>query len=126
IFKTLRRFEGQVTWKRLELGKETDLVPGLSIRAFAVPGKLPVHLMGGARAASPEDNVGVVIREAESRVVYCASAGALGAFVDELHDCDALFFDGTFFTSDELVKLGLSKSRAEDMAHLPIGGETGS
>src|SRR5262249_519677 len=48
IFKTLRRFEGQVTWKRLELGKETDLVPGLSIRAFAVPGKLPVHLMGGA------------------------------------------------------------------------------
>jgi pyrroloquinoline quinone biosynthesis protein B len=73
IFKTLRRFEGQVTWKRLELGKEMDLVPSLSIRAFAVPGKLPVHLMGGARAASPEDNIGVVIREADSRVVYCAS-----------------------------------------------------
>jgi len=39
---------------------------------------------------------------------------------------DCLFFDGTFWSSDELIRLGLSRSRAEDMAHLPIGGPNGS
>ncbi len=39
---------------------------------------------------------------------------------------DACFFDGTFWTSDELPRLGLGTARAEDMAHLPIGGERGS
>ena len=38
----------------------------------------------------------------------------------------ALLLDGTFWSSDELSRPGLSKSRAEDMAHLPIGDPGGS
>ena len=37
-----------------------------------------------------------------------------------------MFFDGTFWAADELIALGLGDKRAEDMAHLPIGGEGGS
>jgi pyrroloquinoline quinone biosynthesis protein B len=37
-----------------------------------------------------------------------------------------LLVDGTFFTEDELVELGLSKARAKSMAHQPIAGEAGS
>ena len=139
MFRTLRRFEGQVTWKRIELGVESQLLPGLFMRAFAVPGKLPVHLEK-LREASPEDNIGIVLREEDgtsgaeprrgqhvgARAAYVASAGALGPFIDSIKDVAALFFDGTFWSSDELVKLELAKSRAEDMAHLPIGGEGGS
>ncbi len=45
---------------------------------------------------------------------------------DAFDEADVLFFDGTFWSSDELVAAGLSRARAEDMAHLPIGGESGS
>ena len=39
---------------------------------------------------------------------------------------DCLFFDGTFWSEDELRELGASEKRASDMAHLPIGGRGGS
>ena len=45
---------------------------------------------------------------------------------DALADADCIFFDGTFWTSDELPALGLGDKRAEDMAHLPVGGASGS
>jgi pyrroloquinoline quinone biosynthesis protein B len=37
-----------------------------------------------------------------------------------------VFFDGTFWSSDELPALGLGTKRAEEMAHLPVGGPGGS
>jgi len=37
-----------------------------------------------------------------------------------------VFFDGTFWSADELPAQGLGTKRAEDMAHLPVGGEGGS
>jgi pyrroloquinoline quinone biosynthesis protein B len=37
-----------------------------------------------------------------------------------------VFFDGTFWTSDELIAAGLGTRRAEDMAHWPISGPGGS
>jgi len=37
-----------------------------------------------------------------------------------------VFFDGTFWSNDELIALGLGRQRAEDMAHLPVGGPGGS
>jgi len=47
--------------------------------------------------------------------------------VDELvGGADCIFFDGTFWTSDELVTAGLGTRRAEDMAHWPVGGVGGS
>ena len=37
-----------------------------------------------------------------------------------------MFFDGTFWSSDELITLGVGDKRAEQMAHLPVGGPGGS
>jgi pyrroloquinoline quinone biosynthesis protein B len=135
VARTLARFDGQVTWRALALGEETPLFGGLSVRAVTAPGKLPVHLVGVAQP-SPEDNVALVFSSAPAsssssasagaKVAYAASAGALGAWISALDDCDVVFFDGTFWSSDELVRQGLGKSRAEDMAHVPVGGDAGS
>jgi pyrroloquinoline quinone biosynthesis protein B len=98
------------------------------VAAVAVPGKPPIHLEHRAPPA-PEDNVGVRVRErATGRVLaYCSAAAAV---TDEmrrtLDGADAMFFDGTFWSSDELPALGLGTKRAEDMAHLPVGGAAGS
>ena len=128
IYKTLERFEGQTTWRALRLGHAID-VAGLSIEAFAVAGKRPVHVekSANAPAPSPEDNVGLVVSDGRARVAYVASAASIDDAVRARIDgVDALFFDGTFWSSDELVAPGLGRARAEDMAHWPIGGRGGS
>jgi pyrroloquinoline quinone biosynthesis protein B len=126
IFRTLRRFPDQVTWRDLALGHAIAVEPGLTIEARPAPGKLPVHLVG-ATAPSPEDNVSLWIRDDRGKCVVYAGATSSAEGLDEsLRGADCVFFDGTFWSSDELVRLGLSSARAEDMAHVPIGGGRGS
>jgi pyrroloquinoline quinone biosynthesis protein B len=134
FFRTLRRFEGQVTWKTIELGAEAPLaIPGggrsgLTLLAAPAPGKLPIHLEG-LEPHSPEVNVGLRIRDERSgrTLAYVSSTGAIDAAVRNLvSSADCVFFDGTFWSEDELVELGLGTKRARDMAHLPVGGERGT
>jgi len=134
LYRTLERFPEQVTWRSLKLGRETSLAgmdgreSGLFIEAVAVPGKLPIHLEA-LGAGDPEDNIGLGIREASTgrRLAYFPAAGGLTPEVRKaLAGTDCVFFDGTFWSSDELPALGLGTKRAEDMAHLPVGGEAGS
>jgi pyrroloquinoline quinone biosynthesis protein B len=133
IFRTLQRFPEQTTWHALALGKPTalrgpgDLATGVTVTAVALPGKVPKHLEGLGEP-SPEDNVGLWIHDARTgkALVVATAAGAVGDYVTAMDNADACLFDGTFWTSDELPRLGLGTARAEDMAHLPIGGEHGS
>jgi pyrroloquinoline quinone biosynthesis protein B len=134
IFRTLQRFPEQVTWRLLKLGREEELSgldsspSGLSVMALPVQGKLPIHLEG-LMAPDQEDNVGLWIRERSTgrpAVYLPAVASVDDPFRQALEGADCLFFDGTFWSSDELVRLGLSTKSAEDMAHLPIGGPAGS
>jgi pyrroloquinoline quinone biosynthesis protein B len=126
MMRTLHRFASQVTWRPLELNREMAMGDGLFIEARAARGKVPVHLEG-LSPSSPEDNVSLWIREAATgkRAAYVGATSAADGLQD-LRDVDCVFFDGTFWSSDELQKLGLSKARAEDMAHVPIGGDGGS
>jgi pyrroloquinoline quinone biosynthesis protein B len=132
LYRTLERFEGQVTWRGLDLGREVELSggdgrpSGLSLVAVPVPGKQPVHLEGIA-TPGPEQNVGLRIRGNGRVLAYASSAGAIDATVlGMLENADCVFFDGTFWSETELVDLGLGSKRAQDMAHLPIGGDAGS
>ena len=75
------------------------------------------------------DNVGLRIRERGSRRALVYLSGVARMTPDVLsaaERADCLFFDGTFWSEDELRELGASEKRASDMAHLPIGGPGGS
>jgi pyrroloquinoline quinone biosynthesis protein B len=134
LYRTLQRFEGHVTWHTLELGATEEPLgllngapSGLSVRVFAAPGKAALHL--DQSNPVPGDNVGVVIRDLArgKTLAYIPAAGASSAaVVAAAASADAVFFDGTFWSSDELIRLGASTRRAEDMAHWPIGGPSGS
>jgi len=134
LYRTLERFPEQVTWRPLKLGREEMVAgtdgreSGLLVEAVPVPGKLPIHLERHA-APDPEDNIGLRIREAATgrRLAYFPAAGGLTPIVREaLDDADCVFFDGTFWSPDELPAQGLGTKRADDMAHLPVGGDGGS
>src|SRR5947208_3407793 len=88
-----------------------------------------LHLEGLESAPSDGDNVGFRIREHGSGrvLVYLSAVGRLTReVISAAERADCLFFDGTFWSEDELRELGASEKRAGDMAHLPIDGEGGS
>ncbi|MBS2012361.1 MAG: pyrroloquinoline quinone biosynthesis protein PqqB [Deltaproteobacteria bacterium] len=125
LFRTLQRFEGQTVFRPLSIGRDVELADaageplGLRVRAFAAPGKLPVHLVGHG-AESPEDNIALAIGDSAGgpTLAYAAACARLDGVSLEGHH--TVLFDGTFFREDELVRQGLSKAVAKDMAHLPI------
>jgi len=134
LYATLERFEGQVTWRELAPGRELTLTradgsaSGLTVEALSVPGQPPLHLRGRA-VPSAGDNVGLIIRErsTDARLTYLSGVAAPTLALEKAIDgADCVFFDGTFWSSDELIRLGLSERRAEDMAHWPVGGPAGS
>ncbi len=133
LLRTLKRFDGQVVFRPLALGTEIELRDaagdslGVRVLPFAVPGKLPVHLIGRS-ASSSEDNVGLSLREVDAHdspaLTYAAACANLNGV--DLSGCSVLLFDGTFYAEDELVRQSLSQSVAKDMAHMPISGPYGS
>jgi pyrroloquinoline quinone biosynthesis protein B len=128
LYRTLERFPEQVTWTPLELGREQPLPSGLAVTAVPAPGKLPLHLEG-LRPPSPEDNVGLVVRDPRTggRLAYFSGIAGPSPEVERaVVDAGVVMFDGTFWTSDELIAAGLATRRAEDMAHWPLDGERGS
>jgi len=131
LYRTLERFPRQVEWRALVLGREVPLGSdgsGLYLTAVPAPGKLPLHLERH-RQPSPDDSVGLVIhdRRTAGRLAYFSGVAGRSPQLDgALADADVIFFDGTFWSSDELIAAGLGTRRAEDMAHWPIGGAQGS
>lgn len=133
FYKTLERFEGQVTWRRFRFGVREPLLgpegqlTGLSVAAFSLPGKPPLHARDAVRDL--EDNVGLSIVDERTGGVLAYLPGVAGpaqSVNDAVAGADAVFFDGTFWSSDELVALGAGERKAEDMAHWPLSGVQGS
>jgi pyrroloquinoline quinone biosynthesis protein B len=134
LYRTLERFPGQTTWRVLTPGREEELKrddgrpSGLVVEAIAVPGKPALHLEG-LEPPDVEDNVAVRVREPSTgRVLaYASAVGRITRTVrDALEGAGCVFFDGTFWSSDELIAGGLGTKRAEEMAHVPVGGAEGS
>jgi pyrroloquinoline quinone biosynthesis protein B len=131
LYRTLERFAGQIDWRVVNLGEEQALgseATKLRVTGLPIAGNLPLHLKG-LREGTAEDNVGYVIRDERSgkRLAYLSGvAGPSPELERAVAEADVVFFDGTFWTSDELIRLGLGTRRAEDMAHWPLSGPGGS
>lgn len=134
IVRTLTRFSNQLSWQTLEPGHAITVGEGLEVTAHPVPGKLPLHLNGLA-PPSAENNVGFWMRDgADGRIVaYAPNVGSVDPeFIKRLNTAECIFFDGTFWSEDELEKLGSTipgpsgHQRSQDMAHIPVGGPSGS
>jgi len=98
---------------------------GLEVRA------VPLEATGPPRydvsAASGTHAVGYLFRNGGAAIGVFPDVAVLGAtLIAEIEACERVWFDGTFWDEDELVRLGFSTRRAADMGHVPISGETGS
>ncbi|MGC1481734.1 MAG: MBL fold metallo-hydrolase [Chthoniobacterales bacterium] len=107
------------------------LGPGLEVRTIALRGADPPRYTANASGQVSEEPqaVGYLFRANPD-------AGIIGVFPDvakldeelltHLRSCSRVFFDGTFWTADEMVRLGFSDRDAAAMGHVPVSGPGGS
>jgi pyrroloquinoline quinone biosynthesis protein B len=98
---------------------------GLRITSFPVPAGPPRF----AREERPAHTVGLIVRDEHTRssCAFVPGCGGLGdALVARLATTDLVLFDGTFWTDDELIDLGIGERTAREMDHIPVSGADGS
>ncbi|CAE6808045.1 Coenzyme PQQ synthesis protein B [Paraburkholderia aspalathi] len=104
-----------------------DALNGVQIDALPLSSKAPPY-SPHRHAPRHGDNIGLVItnRQTGKRVFYAPGLGAIEAHVlAAMGEADLLLVDGTLWTGDEMIRLGLSKKTAADMGHLQQSGPGG-
>jgi len=106
---------------------EIPALPGVRIEALPLSSKAPPY---SPHRNAPErgDNIGLLLTANDSgkRAFYAPGLGALEPHVrDAMRRADLLLVDGTMWTDDEMIRLGLSKKTAADMGHLAQSGPGG-
>ncbi len=101
----------------------TELLPGLTVEAFPAPGKPPLYLeriegIGPAAGAS----IGLRLTDTAGKsVVFLPScAEATPEIAQAIDGADILFFDGTMYTDDEMIRSGEGQKTAHRMGHIAM------
>jgi len=107
----------------------------LAIPPLSATTILPVPLLSKAPPYSPHrddphpgDNIGLTIRSTASgkRLFYAPGLGEITPAVeDAMRAADVLLVDGTCWSDDEMLTMGLSKKTARMMGHLAQSGPGG-
>ena len=117
------------------LVEQVELVPdepveldGIELTLLAMPGKVPLYLEDRASsAAEPGPAYAARLRsDGRSLVVAPACAEASDTVLERLRGHDAVLFDGTLFTDDEMILAGVGAKTGRRMGHIPISGPGGS
>lgn len=104
---------------------------GLEITAYEVPGKPAWYLEGTAAdtGETPGDTLGLHIRAregGESLHVVAAAGRVTPALAARLDGADLVFFDGTLWTDDEMIRQGLHTKTGQRMGHISVSGQDGA
>lgn len=126
VLRMLEQYCG-VSWSPIEPGARIRLEgSSLEVEAFPTGGDAPLYLGPGGDV--PEA-IGLTFRDAESDgiLTYAPALAHLDAdILERLDASDCALVDGTFWSEDELVTLGISTRAARDMGHVPLDGGKGS
>jgi pyrroloquinoline quinone biosynthesis protein B len=102
-------------------------VEGRSFRALALTSKAAPYSPHREHPVAG-DNIGLLVRDDASgrALFYAPGLGEITPPVfDAMASADCVMVDGTFWSDDEMPRLGLSKKRARDIGHLPQSGAGG-
>lgn len=98
---------------------------GLTVRAFTVPGK-PALYREDAGAAEG-DTLGLHLSAGGRHAfILPGCAEVTPALAQRLRGADLVFFDGTLWSDDEMIRAGLSQKTGRRMGHISISGPDGA
>jgi pyrroloquinoline quinone biosynthesis protein B len=118
-----------MTRRAVNPGERFVLAGNIEASLFMVPGKLPLYLEGDEPETEAESaaNVGIELQRAGARLVFVPGAAAVTpAMRARFAGADAVLFDGTLFTDDEMQRSGTGVKTGRRMGHMPIDGEGGT
>ena len=129
VLRVLSHYCG-VQRHRIALDGTSFAVPGvvdLAFRALPLSSKAAPY-SPHRNDPVPGDNIGVLISDQRSgtRAFYAPGLGEITSAVFEaMASADCVLVDGTFWTNDEMPRMGLGAKTARDIGHLPQLGPGG-
>jgi len=108
---------------------------GLTVETFAVPGKVALYLEDLSKGADagygsePGDTVGLHIREEKGGgdMFFISSCARMTPEIAaRLKGAPLVFFDGTLWTDDEMIKAGMGGKTGSRMGHMCMSGPDGT
>jgi pyrroloquinoline quinone biosynthesis protein B len=130
LFAILQHYCG-VNWHRVPVGEGVPfkVIGGGDLEFTAVPvSSKPPPYSPHRNNPRDGDNIGMRISDPRTGKVlfYAPGLGEIEPQVRPfLEEADCVMVDGTFWTDDEMITLGVSKKRARDIGHLPQSGAGG-
>jgi pyrroloquinoline quinone biosynthesis protein B len=118
-----------VTFRTLEPNVVFSPVDGLDMQAFDVPGKVPLYreAQGTPDVSRNGNTLGLHVHHSGQTLSYVPGCGQIdGQLLSDLQNTNALLFDGTLWSDDEMIvsKTGVKTGRR--MGHVPVSGDGGS
>jgi pyrroloquinoline quinone biosynthesis protein B len=106
---------------------------GLTVEAFAVPGKVALFLEKGGSDANygsrDGDTIGLKVTDAKTdkAIFYIPGCAEIDApLADRIRNADIIFFDGTLYEDGEMIAQGLLNKTGKRMGHISVSGQDGS
>ncbi len=104
---------------------------GLRVTPFRVGGKIPLYTETSDKIEdllSPDAVIGLDITDAVGyRLVFIPGCNAVtDALRARVDGADLLFFDGTLWQDDEMIRAGLGHKTGARMGHISVSGEAGT
>ena len=103
---------------------------GLVVTLFAVPGKVPLYLeRPGEAPPIIEDGttVGAAVSDGQRTLFFIPGCAAMTPrLADRLRGADLVFFDGTLWQDDEMLRLGIGSKTGRRMGHMSVSGPDGT
>ncbi len=119
-----------VTRHRLTLEQPAEILPGLRVVPFAVPGKVALYLEDETLdvGALTEDTIGLELHgQNGARACFVPGCARVTAgLAERLDGADLLLFDGTLWADDEMISSGTGVKTGARMGHISVFGPEGS
>ncbi|MGQ0656716.1 MAG: pyrroloquinoline quinone biosynthesis protein PqqB [Chromatiales bacterium] len=106
---------------------------GIVVVPFPVPGKVALWLEDAAKGPNfgsmEEDTIALEVRDAAGRTLFFYVPGCASMTADlagRVRGAPLVFFDGTLYTDDEMIRDGVGVKTGKRMGHMSVSGEEGT
>ena len=119
--------------KEIELALSDGSPSGISIVPFSVPGKVALWLEEKNNTpelgAIGEDTIALEVKNNQNKTNFFYIPGCASVpdwLKKKLYNADLVFFDGTLWTDDEMIKENVGIKTGQRMGHISMSGKEGS
>ncbi|HKV53106.1 MAG TPA: pyrroloquinoline quinone biosynthesis protein PqqB [Candidatus Binataceae bacterium] len=130
ILRMLESYCG-VDWHEIRASPDATFrisgIDGIEFSALPVTSKAPPY-SPHREAPRPDDNIALMMTDVATgrRVFYAPGLAAIEPVVWAwMSRADCLLVDGSFWTDDEMIRLGVGRKHAHEMGHLALAGDHG-